>query len=75
MMKMGERIGRKDTNGREVCLGNIIKNVEGTVFKVGKGMDGTYFEEIKTKERIWLSEIVLVWDMLGFEIMDIGVVK
>jgi hypothetical protein len=45
------------------------------VFKVGKGMDGTYFEEIKTKERIWLSEIVLVWDMLGFEIMDIGVVK
>lgn len=72
---MGERIGCKDTKGREVCLGNIIKNVEGTVFKVGKGIDGTYFEEIKSKQKIWLSEIGFVWDMLSFEIIDLEVVK
>jgi len=72
---MGERIGCKDTKGRDVCLGNIIRNIEGSVFKVEKGLDGTYLEEIKSKEKIWLSEIGLVWDMLGFEIIDLEVVK
>ena len=72
---MGEKIGFKDTQGKDIRLGDIIRNAEGDVYTVHKGVDGTYLKDVKSKDKIWISEIGFVWDMLHFEIIDLEVVK
>ena len=45
----GRKIGFKDAQGKDIRLGNTIRNAEGDVYTVHKGVDGTYLKDVKTK--------------------------
>lgn len=72
---MKEKTGLKDIKGRDIMTGNALRDPEGEVYILYKGVDGLYLQEIKSKEKIWVSELNIVWDKLHFEIIDLEVVK